>query len=87
MTEQRWYASRGKPSARRIDSGGAAQPAETAAGRIKCAVCNTGLQLCASYGNASQEHDYAANHDLEHGLKERRIHVARSNPGDGPQLN
>src|SRR5215475_5042355 len=32
------------------------------------------------------EHDDAAEHDLEHRLQERRIHVARADIGDRPQF-
>ena len=34
--------------------------------------------------NADAEHDHAAEHDLEHGLKERRVHVFRADEGDRP---
>ena len=34
--------------------------------------------------DADREHDGAAEHDLEHRLQERRIHISRANIGDGP---
>ena len=36
--------------------------------------------------NADGKHDGAAEHDLEHGLQKRRVHVARANIGDRPEL-
>ena len=35
---------------------------------------------------SDREHDRAAQHDLEHRLQERRVHVARADEGDRPQL-
>src|SRR5438477_5899177 len=39
-----------------------------------------------AYQNADAEHDDPAEHDLEHRLHERRIHIARANISDGPQF-
>jgi hypothetical protein len=36
--------------------------------------------------NTDPEHDEAAEHDLEHRLQERRIHVAGADIGDRPQF-
>ena len=33
------------------------------------------------------EHQHAAEHDLERRLQERRVHVARADPGDRPELD
>src|ERR1700747_2990627 len=45
-----------------------------------------GLLLGRTYQNADAEYDGTAEHDLEHGLKERRVHIARANIGDRPQF-
>src|SRR4051812_46773044 len=34
--------------------------------------------------DADRQHDDAAQHDLKHRLQERRVHVARPDPGDRP---
>src|SRR5580704_13611813 len=37
--------------------------------------------------DADDEDEYATNNDLEGGLQERRIHIARADPGDHGQLD
>src|SRR5690348_9621714 len=44
------------------------------------------LLLCRADQYSDAEHDGAAEHDLEHGVQERRVHVARTDEGDCPQL-
>src|ERR1700759_5150786 len=44
------------------------------------------LALRRSDENADAEHDYAAEHDLEHSLEEWRVHIARADIGDRPQF-
>jgi hypothetical protein len=43
--------------------------------------------LCSAYRDAGAEHDEATQHDLENRLQKRGIHIARADPGDGPEFD
>ncbi len=63
----------------------AGQQAEVAPGAgSETAFHHRSQRLRRSDENADREHDDAAEHDLEHRLQERRVHIARANIGDRP---
>src|SRR3954469_5625618 len=51
-----------------------------------CCHLMTIADLCGADQNPDPEHDGAAEHDLEDRLQERRVHVACTNEGDGPEF-
>lgn len=51
-----------------------------------CYVSGTVWLLRRPDHDPDRQHDGAAEHDLEHGLEERRVHVARADEGDRPQF-